>query len=124
MMLKKNYKEQRDHLGAHLKNSVSKTYQIMDGILHICHYARKGRIGKGSAFKEIEKLATSLKQFNDVPANVSYKFSPMGVFDNEKTWEKEKNENKKFLLSKKDADYKIYPTAKDFKKVFSELKNN
>ena len=34
-MLKKDYQEQRDHLGAHLKNSVSKVYQITDGILYL-----------------------------------------------------------------------------------------
>ena len=44
-MLKKHYKEQRDHLGAHLKNSVSKIYQITDGIIQVTNYARKGKIG-------------------------------------------------------------------------------
>ena len=118
-MLKKHYKEQRDHLGAHLKNSVSKIYQITDGIIQVTNYARKGKIGKGSAFKQIEKLALELKHFNDVPANVSYKFSPMGVFDTEQKWEDEKNTNKKFMLSKDDADNKIYPTSHDIKKALS-----
>ena len=80
-MLKKDYKEQRDHLGAHLKNSASKVYQITDGIMRISMLARKGKVGKGSAFKEIEKLALELRHWNDVPANISYKFSPLGIMD-------------------------------------------
>tara|TARA_R110000824_G_scaffold218869_5_gene405602 strand:- start:6783 stop:7139 length:357 start_codon:yes stop_codon:yes gene_type:complete len=117
-MLKKDYKDQRDHLGAHLKNTASKVYQITDGISQICHYARKGKIGKGRAFKEIEKLALELRNWNDVPANVSYKFSPLGVMDSSIEWGKEKKEQK-FILSKKDADNKIYPTLKDIKNVLA-----
>ena len=116
-MLKKDYQEQRDHLGAHLKNSVSKVYQITDGILQICQYARRGKLGKGRSFKEIEKLALELRGWNDVPANVSYKFSPLGVMDKDKSWKKEKKEYSKFILSKDDADNKIYPTLKDIKNV-------
>ena len=116
-MLKKDYQEQRDHLGAHLKNSVSKVYQITDGIIQLCKFARSGKIGKGKSFKEIEKLALELRHLNDVPANISYKFSPLGVMDKEKDWMKEKRESEKFILSKKDADNKIYPTLNDIKKA-------
>jgi len=116
-MLKQDYLEQRDHLGAHLKNSVSKVYQITDGILQICKRARTGKLGKGKSFKEIEKLALELKFWNDVPANISYKFSPLGVMDKEEEWVKEKDESSKFILSKEDADNKIYPTLKDVKKA-------
>ena len=116
-MLKKHYKEQRDHLGAHLKNSASKVYQITDGIIQTCKLARNSRVGKGSAFKQIEKLALELRGWNDVPANVSYKYSPLGVMDNESEWEKEKLEQNKFILSQADADEKIYPTRNDIKKV-------
>tara|TARA_R100001443_G_scaffold3461_1_gene10846 strand:+ start:8366 stop:8725 length:360 start_codon:yes stop_codon:yes gene_type:complete len=116
-MLKKDYQDQRDHLGAHLKNSVSKVYQITDGILQICQYARKGKLGKGRSFKEIEKLALELRHWNDVPANISYKFSPLGVMDKEEEWNKEKVKSNKFMLSKDDADNKIYPTIKDIKNV-------
>ena len=120
-MLKSDYKEQRDHLGAHLKNCASKVYQITDGILRISRLARQKRIGKGSAFKEIEKLALELRHWNDVPANISYKFSPLGVMDEKEQWEKEKNgDGKKFLLSKKDADEKIYPTSEDMKNVLAK----
>ena len=118
-MLKKDYQDQRDHLGAHLKNSVSKVYQITDGILQICQYARKGKLGKGRACKEIEKLALELRHWNDVPANISYKFSPLGVMDKEKEWEEEKEKSNKFMLSKDDADNKIYPTLKDIKNVLA-----
>lgn len=120
-MRKKDYQDQRDHLGAHLKNSVSKVYQVTDGILQICHYARKGNLGKGKSFKEIEKLALELRSWNDVPANVSYKFSPLGVMDKEEEWEKEKTSKKKMklLLSKNDADNKIYPTINDIKNVLA-----
>jgi len=118
-MLKKDYQDQRDHLGAHLKNSVSKVYQITDGILQICQYARKGKLGKGRSFKEIEKLALELRHWNDVPANISYKFSPLGVMDKEKEWEEEKEKSNKFMLSKDDADNKIYPTLKDIKNVLA-----
>ncbi len=100
-MLKKDYQDQRDHLGAHLKNSVSKVYQITDGILQICQYARKGKLGKGRSFKEIEKLALELRHWNDVE------------------WKKEKVESNKFMLSKDDADNKIYPTLKDIKNVLA-----
>ena len=116
-MLKKHYKEQRDHLGAHLKNSASKVYQITDGIIQTCKLARNGRVGKGSAFKQIEKLALELRGWNDVPANVSYKYSPLGVMDSESEWEKEKLEQNKFMLSQAAADEKIYPTRNDIKKV-------
>ena len=114
-MLKKDYQEQRDHLGAHLKNSASKVYQVTDGILQICKYARNGKLGKGTAFKEIEKLALELRHWNDVPANISYKFSPLGVMDKEEEWKKEKEELNKynFMLSKDNADNEIYPTSKD-----------
>ena len=118
-MLKKDYQDQRDHLGAHLKNSVSKVYQITDGILQICQYAKKGKLGKGRSFKEIEKLALELRHWNDVPANISYKFSPLGVMDKEKEWEEEKEKSDKFMLSKDDADNKIYPTLKDIKNVLA-----
>jgi len=118
-MLKKDYKEQRDHLGAHLKNSASKVYSITDGIISIVGYARKGKIGKGKAFKEIEKLALELRQWNDVPANISYKFSPLGVMDKEEEWNREKDESRKFILSKEDADKKIYPTISDIKNVLA-----
>ena len=116
-MLKKHYKEQRDHLGALVKNSASKVYQITDGIIQTCKLARNGRVGKGSAFKQIEKLALELRGWNDVPANVSYKYSPLGVMDSESEWEKEKLEQNKFILSQADADEKIYPTRNDIKKV-------
>ena len=119
-MLKKDYKEQRDHLGAHLKNSASKVYQITDGIMRISTLARKGKVGKGSAFKEIEKLALELRHWNDVPANISYKFSPLGVMDDKEQWDKEKIESDKFILSQKDADEKIYPTSKDMKNVLAQ----
>ena len=119
-MLKKDYKEQRDHLGAHLKNSASKVYQITDGIMRISMLARKGKVGKGSAFKEIEKLALELRHWNDVPANISYKFSPLGIMDDKEQWDKEKIESDKFILSKKDADEKIYPTSKDMKNVLAQ----
>ena len=117
-MLKKDYKEQRDHLGAHLKNSASKVYQVTDGIVSICKMAKKGKVGKGTAFKEIQKLALELRHWNDVPANISYKFSPLGVMDSSIEWGKEKKEQK-FILSKKDADNKIYPTLKDIKNVLA-----
>ena len=119
-MLKKDYKEQRDHLGAHLKNSASKVYQITDGIMRISMLARKGKVGKGSAFKEIEKLALELRHWNDVPANISYKFSPLGIMDDKEQWDKEKVESDKFILSKKDADEKIYPTSKDMKNALAQ----
>lgn len=116
MLKKQHYKEQRDHLGAHLKNTSSKIYHVMDGIISICAFARKGRIGKGSAFKQIEKLALELKYWNDVPANISYKFSPLGEMDDEHKWEHEM-ESSDFILSKEDADDGIYPTLGDMKNV-------
>ena len=82
--------------------------------------ARKGKVGKGSAFKEIEKLALELRHWNDVPANISYKFSPLGVMDDKEQWDKEKIESDKFILSQKDADEKIYPTSKDMKNVLAQ----
>ena len=118
-MLKEDYKEQRDHLGAHLKNSASKVYQITDGIISISKHARNGTIGKGKAFKEIEKLALELRHWNDVPANISYKFSPLGVMDRKEEWNKEKESSKKYILSKDDADNKIYPTLNDIKNVLA-----
>lgn len=118
-MLKKDYKDQRDHLGAHLKNSASKVYQVTDGIISICKVARAGKIGKGTAFKEIQKLALELRSWNDVPANISYKFSPLGVMDKPDEWESEKSESKKFILSQEDADNKIYPTLVDIKNVLA-----
>ena len=74
MLKKQQYKEQRDNLGAHLKNTVNKVYQITDGISQVCKLARNGRLGKGKAFKEIEKLASELRNFNDVPANMLINF--------------------------------------------------
>jgi len=118
-MLKKDYKEQRDHLGAHLKNSASKVYQVTDGIVSICKMAKKGKVGKGTAFKEIQKLALELRHWNDVPANISYKFSPLGIMDKPDEWESEKSDSKKFILSQEDADNKIYPTISDIKNVLA-----
>ena len=41
--------------------------------------------------------------------------------DEKEQWEKEKNgDSKKFLLSKKDADEKIYPTSEDMKNVLAK----
>ena len=82
--------------------------------------ARKGKVGKGSAFKEIEKLALELRHWNDVPANISYKFSPLGIMDDKEQWDKEKIESDKFILSEKDADEKIYLNYKDMKNVLAQ----
>ena len=116
-MLKQEYKEQRDHLGAHLKNSAGKVYQVTDSIVNMCKLAKSGKVGKGSAFKSIQKLALELRNWNDVPANISYKFSPLGVMDKSSEWENEKSESKKFILSRDDADNKIYPTLGDVKNI-------
>ena len=124
MLKKQQYKEQRDNLGAHLKNSVNKVYQITDGISQVSKLARNGRIGKGRAFKEIEKLASELRKFNDVPANMAYKFSPTGDWESSKTWEYEKENNPKFILNKEQADNSIYPTINDFKKIVENYKGN
>ena len=124
MLKKQQYKEQRDNLGAHLKNTVNKVYQITDGISQVCKLARKGRLGKGKAFKEIEKLASELRNFNDVPANMAYKFSPTGDWEDSKTWEHEKESNPKFILNKEQADNSIYPTINDFKKIVENYKGN
>jgi hypothetical protein len=37
--------------------------------------------------------------------------------DKDKSWQKEKKEYSKFILSRDDADNKIYPTLKDIKNV-------
>ena len=108
--------EQRDHLGAHLKNTVSKIYQITDGILALTKLARSGKIGKGTAFKQIEKLANELKYFTDVPASVSYQFSPFDVMSDADKWEKEKASSK-YILTKENADKEIYPTLDDIKDI-------
>ena len=112
--------EQRDHLGAHLKNTVSKVYQISDGIIQLATLSRSGKLGKGTALKKIIELASNLKRWNDVPANIAYKFSPLGLMDDEKKWEKEKKESSKTILNKKDADEKIYPTLEDIKTVMEK----
>ena len=124
MLKKQQYKEQRDNLGAHLKNTVNKVYQITDGISQVCKLARNGRLGKGKAFKEIEKLASELRNFNDVPANMAYKFSPTGDWEDSKTWEYEKENNSKFILNKEQADKSIYPTINDFKKILENYKGS
>lgn len=112
--------EQRDHLGAHLKNTVSKVYQISDGIIELAKLGKSGRLGKGTVLKEIIKLASELRHWTDVPANIVYKYSPLGVMDSEDSWNKEKEESKKFLLTRKDADDNIYPTLDDIKKVITD----
>jgi hypothetical protein len=40
--------------------------------------------------------------------------------DDKEQWDKEKIESDKFILSKKDADEKIYPTSKDMKNVLAQ----
>ena len=119
-MLKKHYKEQRDHLAAHLKNTTSKVYSITDGILRICREARRGRIGKGTAFKKIEKMANELKYWNDTPATMSYSFSPLGEMDSETGWDREKKTKGKLVLTQGHADNEIYPTIEDIKKIMAE----
>jgi len=109
-------KEQRDHLGAHLKNTVSKIYQITDGILTLTKLAQAKKIGKGTAFKQIAKLTNELKYFTDVPASISYQFSPFDVMDDAEKWEKEKAKSK-FILTKENADKEIYPTIDDIKDI-------
>lgn len=111
--------EQRDHLGAHLKNTVSKVYHTSDGIIQLASLAKSGKLGKGTALKKIIELASNLKRWNDVPANIAYKFSPLGVMDDKEKWEKEKKELNKAMLTKDDADKKIYPTMDDVKKVMN-----
>jgi hypothetical protein len=81
-------------------------------------------LGKGKAFKEIEKLVSELRNFNDVPANMAYKFSPTGDWEDSKTWEHEKESNPKFILNKEQADNSIYPTINDFKKIVENYKGN
>lgn len=100
MLRKKAITEQRNHLGAHLKNTCMRVFEHIDELRTDCVTITDMRI-------KLEEL----ERWLEVPFLEACAYSPFGKYDDEELWEERKASDKFTYLTRGDADDVIAPTV-------------
>ncbi len=111
-MKKEILKQQRNHLGGHLKNLIVHLGDIDYRIEHECQKAWGNRnYSKKDVIRAIRGILGHSKRFAQIPKKEVLQFHPLSKYDDEKWWEEKYKTDMKVVDENKLET--IFPTMKD-----------
>lgn len=109
----KRIKQQRNHLGGHLKNVIVHLDDVHARILDECRKSRRNRnYSKKMLIRAIEGIIGYSHRWSSVPKAQALQFHPLEQYEDKDWWEKKINRDEYFISEKKLDE--IYPNQKEF----------
>tara|TARA_Y100000310_G_C20549616_1_gene747357 strand:- start:349 stop:759 length:411 start_codon:yes stop_codon:yes gene_type:complete len=119
-ILIKRIKQQRNHLGGHLKNVVVHLDDVHARILDECDRSRVNRnYSKKMLIRAIKGIVGYSHRWVEVPKSQALQFHPLNQYDNEDWWERKIEKDKYFITENKLDD--IYPNQKEFNEYLEKV---